>query len=75
VDLPDYSAASLNLNGNPRKPIEAHRNYRTAVAIHSWSLMVDREYQRKNQEMLSRRQADHAWPYFRASEEAALWPP
>ena len=37
--------------------------------------MVEREYQPENQEMLSRRQADHARQHFSTSEEAAIRPP
>jgi hypothetical protein len=35
-------------------------------------LMIEGEYHAENQEMLSRRQADYAWLYFSASEEAAV---
>ena len=37
--------------------------------------MVEREYQAENQEVLSWRQAPHAWPDFSTSEEAPIWPP
>jgi hypothetical protein len=37
--------------------------------------MVERKYQPENQEMLSRRQGDHARQYFSTSEEAAIRAP
>ena len=38
-------------------------------------LVVEREYQRENQKVLGRSQANHTWSNFSTSEEASIWPP